>query len=89
MFCRLVNVKPKITVRLLDDLKSAEGVRRKETEFLSQRTLLKGKFGSRFVEFDTDWKEILSVLEWTRKAQIVFGSTNMPERLRENRLQRR
>jgi DNA replication protein DnaC len=67
--------------QLLDDLKSAENLRRKEDEFLEGKALPKAKFGSRFSEFNTDWKEIMSVLEWTQKAQTVFGSNEMPEPL--------
>ncbi len=65
--------------QLLEDLKSAESVRKKEVEFLNGRTALKAKFGVRFLEFDTSWKEILSVLDWTKKAQTMFGSHNMPD----------
>ena len=67
--------------QLLDDLKNAESVRKKEAAFLGERVLLKSKFGSRFSEFNTDWIEILSVLDWTKKAQVVFGSSKMPEPL--------
>jgi hypothetical protein len=67
--------------QVLDDVKQAESVRKKEEEFLAQSTLLKSKFGSRFTEFSTDWKGILFVLDWTKKAQDVFGSCDMPEPL--------
>jgi very-short-patch-repair endonuclease len=65
--------------QLLDDLRSAESVRKKEIEFINNRASLKAKFGNRFSEFDTDWKEILAVLEWTKKTQTLFGSHNMPD----------
>ncbi len=67
--------------RLLDDLKSAESVRKTEAEFLEKRILLKSEFGSRFTEFDTDWKNILQVLDWTKKFQIAFGSNKMSDPL--------
>ncbi|HJW65181.1 MAG TPA: DUF4011 domain-containing protein, partial [Candidatus Bathyarchaeia archaeon] len=65
--------------QLVNDLKDAESVTKKETEFLAGRTILKDKFGSRFREFNTDWKEILAVLEWTKKIHVLFGSTKIPE----------
>lgn len=65
--------------QLLDDLRSSESVRKKEIDFLGERTLLKAKFGSRFSDFDTDWEEIISVLEWTKRLQALFGSTQIPE----------
>jgi very-short-patch-repair endonuclease len=71
--------EPKNYQQLLIDLKTAEDVRKKENEFSSQTPFLKAKFGSRFAEFDTDWADILNVLEWTKKAQVVYGSTDMPE----------
>lgn len=67
--------------QLLDDLRNAEDMRKKETEFLERQSLLQGRFGSRFKGFDTNWEDILSVLDWTKKAQIIFGSNNMPEAL--------
>ena len=65
--------------QLLQSLKSAEAVRRKENEFLSEKDLLKAKFGARFQEFETDWEETLSVLDWTKNAQVAFGTKTMPE----------
>ncbi len=67
--------------QLLDDLKSAESLRKEESKFLERKAILESKFGSRFSEFNTDWKEIISTLEWIRKAQTVFGSNEMPEML--------
>ena len=67
--------------QLLDDLKNAENVRRQENEFHSQRVSLQTRFGSRFFDLETDWQQILSVLEWTRKFQDLFGSNNVPEPL--------
>ena len=74
--CKL---EPQNYKQLVDDLKSSENVRKKEIEFLEQKTLLKARFGTRFSEFDTDWKDILSVLDWTKKVQLLFGSEKIPE----------
>ena len=73
--------KPENYQQLLDDLRNAERVRKKENEFLGQSKNLQSKFGSRFSRFNTDWKDILSVLDWTKKLQTLFGSTVIPEPL--------
>jgi hypothetical protein len=65
--------------QLINDLKDAEDVRKKEKGFLAEKIALKAKFGSRFSEFDTDWEEILMVLEWTKKVHVLFGSQKIPE----------
>jgi hypothetical protein len=65
--------------QLVNDLKDAENVRKKETEFLAEKNTLNAKFGSRFREFNTVWKEILSVLEWTKKIHVLFGSNKIPD----------
>jgi len=67
--------------QLLDDLKTVESVRKKETAFVEQKLVLQAKFGSRFLGFSTNWEEILAVLGWTEKTQLVFGSNKMPETL--------
>ena len=74
-----VSQEPENYRQLLDDLRRSENVRKKETEFLGKRTLIQGKFGSRFSDFDTNWDGILSVLDWTKKLQLSFGSKRIPE----------
>ena len=69
-----IKQEPENYQQLLEDLRSAENVRKKEDEFLQQSTALKRKFGYRFSEFKTSWKDICSVLEWTKKLQDQFGS---------------
>jgi hypothetical protein len=69
--------------QLITDLKDAERVRKKEAEVLEESPLLKKKFGRRFSDLDTYWEEIIAVLEWTRKFQELFGSSNVPEALAE------
>ena len=65
--------------RLLDDLRNAENVRKKETELLEKKALLQQKFGFRFVGLETNWEEILSILQWTKKVQALFGTCLIPE----------
>jgi hypothetical protein len=75
--------EPQNYKQLIDDLKDAEHVRKKEAEFLGERELLQTKFGFRFSGLETCWEEILSVLHWTRKLQTLFGSSPIPESFAE------
>jgi hypothetical protein len=65
--------------QLIDDLKDAEQVRKKEAAVLREHEILQTKFGFRFAGLETCWEEILSVLHWTRKLQTLFGSSRVPE----------
>ena len=71
--------EPQNYKQLITDLKKAENVRKKEAEILDDRELLQKKFGLRFSGLETRWEEILSVLNWTRKLQTLFGSSPIPE----------
>jgi hypothetical protein len=71
--------EPQNYKQLIADLKDAEEVRKKEAEILGERELLQTKFGVRFSGLETCWEEILSVLNWTRKIQTLFGSSPIPE----------
>jgi hypothetical protein len=71
--------EPQNYKQLVDDLKDAENVRKKEAEILGERHLLQTKFGYRFSGLETNWEEILSVLHWTRKLQAFFGASPIPE----------
>ncbi len=65
--------------QLMDDLKDAENVRRKEAKILAESSLLQTKYGSRFSGLNTDWAEILSILRWTKKVQTAFVPSPIPE----------
>ncbi|TRO52731.1 DUF3320 domain-containing protein [Candidatus Bathyarchaeota archaeon] len=65
--------------KLLEDLKNAEQVRKKEGAFLAEREILQSKFGFRFEGLGTCWEEIISVLHWTKNLQTLFGSSRIPE----------
>ncbi len=71
--------EPQNYKQLLADLKDAENIRKKEVEILDDHELLKARFGFRFSGLETRWEEILSVLNWTRKLQTLFGSSPIPE----------
>ncbi len=66
---------------LIADLKNVEAVSKKEAAILEKRELLQTKFGFRFHDLDTQWEEILKVLDWTREFQVAFGSSMVPEPL--------
>lgn len=64
---------------LLEDLKNAEDLRKREEELLSERDALQRNFGWRFMGFDTNWEEIITVLEWAKKARNLFDPIAVPE----------
>ena len=71
--------KPKNFKHLISDLKNAENVRKKEAELSEETAILQDKFGSRFQGLETRWDHILSILNWTRQLQALFGLRPIPE----------
>ena len=71
--------EPQNYKRLIEDLKNAEGIRKKEAQIVGEKVQLKEKFGSRFQELETNWQDIVSVLEWCRKVQEGFGDIPVPQ----------
>jgi hypothetical protein len=71
--------EPQTYKQLIADLKDAEKIGKKEAEILYDQELLQTRFGFRFSGLETDWEEILSVLNWTRKLQTLFGSYPIPQ----------
>jgi len=69
----------KTYTQLLEDLVNAEEVRRKETAITGEKAQLRIKYGSRFNELETNWTDIICVLEWVKKAQTIFGEIAVPE----------
>jgi hypothetical protein len=70
---------PKTYAQLLEDLTNAEEVRRKEATITGEKSQLRIKYGSRFNELETNWTDIINVLEWVKKAQATFGDVAIPE----------
>lgn len=70
---------PKTYKQLLEDIVNAEEVRRKEATITGEKSQLQIKYGSRFNELETNWTDIIYVLEWVKRAQTVFGDTTIPE----------
>jgi len=66
--------------QLLEDLRNGENVHKKEAEILREKELLQQKFGLRFVGLNTNWGEIVSILQWTKKVQESFCTSSIPER---------
>jgi hypothetical protein len=70
---------PKNYKQLLEDLADAEEVRRKEAAVTGEKFQLQIKYGSRFAELETNWLDIISVLEWVKRVQASFGDVMVPE----------
>ena len=71
--------EPQSYKQLLDDLKNAEEIRKKEAAIIGEKAQLQEKFGSRFHELETNWEDIVGVLEWTKKVQAAFVDIPVPE----------
>jgi len=70
---------PQSYKQIIDDLKEAEQVRKKEAAVLREHCILQTKFGIRFAGLETCWEEILSVLNWTKNLRTLFDSSRVPE----------
>ena len=71
--------EPQTYKLLLEDLKNAEEIRKKETQIIGEKIQLQEKFGSRFQELETNWQDIVVVLEWSKKVQVVFADIPVPQ----------
>jgi len=70
---------PKTYKQLLADLENAEEVRRKEAAITGEKSQLQIKYGVRFNGLETNWTDIISILEWVKKVQTTFGEVAVPE----------
>lgn len=70
--------EPQNYAQLIEDLKLAETIRKKEAKILNEKESLQSKFGSRFSGLSTNWPEIISVLQWTKNVQGYFD-VDVPE----------
>jgi very-short-patch-repair endonuclease len=71
--------EPQSYKQLLEDLKNAEDIRKKEAAIIGEKAQLQAKFGSRFNELETDWQDILTVLGWSKKVQAAFLDIPVPQ----------
>jgi len=90
ILCNLTNqtlttakVEPQNYKQLIEDLKNAEDIRKKEAQIIGEKVQLQEKFGVRFQEMQTNWQEIVSVLEWVQKVQTTFEDIPVPEAFAE------
>jgi hypothetical protein len=65
--------EPQNCKQLIQDLKNAEDIRKKEAQIIGEKAQLQEKFGSRFQELETNWQDIVAVLEWVKKVQAAFA----------------
>lgn len=71
--------EPKTYKQLIEDLVNSEDVRRKEAQIEGEKFHLQVKFGKRFNGLETNWQEILGVLEWVKKVKEAFGEVPVSE----------
>jgi hypothetical protein len=71
-------VEPSNFKQLLGDLKTAEKIHKKETQILVENAQLQARFGERFKGLETDWDNIIGLLEWCKKVQAAFESVLVP-----------
>ncbi len=71
--------EPQTYKLLLEDLKNAEEIRKKEAQIIGEKVQLQEKFGSRFQELETNWEDIMAVLEWSKKVQASFADIPVPQ----------
>ena len=71
--------EPQSYKQLLEDLKNAEDIRKKEAAIIGEKAQLQAKFGSRFNGLETNWQDILTVLEWSKKVQAAFLDIPVPQ----------
>ena len=75
--------EPQNYKQLIEDLKNAEEIRKKEAQIVGEKVQLQEKYGSRFQELETNWQDIVSVLEWCKKVQAAFGDIPVPQAFAE------
>jgi hypothetical protein len=85
ILCTLTNVtlatsknEPQNYKKLIEDLKNAEDIRKKEAQIISEKVQLQEKFGTRFQQLETNWQEIVTVLEWCKMVQAAFIDIPVP-----------
>ena len=75
--------EPKTYKKLLEDLQNAEEIRKKEAAIVDEKAQLQEKFGSRFNGLETNWQDIVDVLDWTKKVQTEFHGIAIPKAFAE------
>ena len=75
----VAKAEPKSYRQFINDLKNAETIRKKEAQIVGEKAQLQEKYGARFRELETDWQDIVTVLEWCQKVQTAFTDIPVPE----------
>lgn len=75
----VAKTEPKSYAQLINDLSDAETIRKKEAQIVGEKAQLSEKFGRRFQELQTDWQDIVTVLEWVKMVQTAFVDIPVPE----------
>ncbi len=65
--------------QLIADLQDAQEIRKRQAAIEAEKTVLQTKFGPRYKDLETNWVEIISVLDWTKKVKAAFGDIAVPE----------
>ena len=76
-------VEPQNYKQVIQDLKDTEEVRKKEAQIVGERLLLQEKYGRRFHGMETNWEDIVAVLEWCKKVQSNFIDEPIPHNFAE------
>jgi hypothetical protein len=71
--------EPPTYKQLIKDLQNEEEIRKREAQIVGEKVQLTEKYGSRFQELETNWQNIVSVLEWCKKVQTAFIDIPVPQ----------
>ena len=71
--------EPQSYKQLLEDIGNAEDIRKKEAAIIGEKAQLQAKFGIRFNGLETNWQDIVTVLEWVKKVQAAFLDIPVPQ----------
>ncbi|MDA0772327.1 MAG: DUF4011 domain-containing protein [Cyanobacteria bacterium] len=68
---------------IIRDLEHAAQLDKKANEIAKEETELKFALGDFYDEFDTDWNETITAINWVRKVMGKFGDGSLPNTLLE------
>jgi very-short-patch-repair endonuclease len=71
--------EPQNYKQLLEDLRNAEDIRKKEAAIMGEKAQLQVKYGIRFNGLETNWQDIVTVLGWVQKVQGAFLDLPVPQ----------
>jgi len=71
--------EPETYKQLLEDLNDSEEIRRAEAIIIGETAQLQEKFGRRFKQLETNWQDVIAVLEWVKQVQAAFNDIPVPQ----------